>query len=79
MPKEEIGLRQEAVARVLSGEPVAKVAGELGRTDRWVRKWVGRYDPGVPGWAGDGSRVPTPAPPAHRRGSASSSFRSGNG
>ena len=62
MPKEEIGLRQEAVARVLSGEPVAKVAGELDRTDRWVRKWVGRYDPGVPGWAGDGSRAPRTSP-----------------
>lgn len=46
------------MARVLSGEPAAKVAGDLGRTERWVRKWVARYDPSDKGWATDGSRAP---------------------
>jgi len=50
--------RREAVARVLAGEPQAKVAADLGRTDRWVRKWVARYDPGNESWAQERSRAP---------------------
>jgi len=50
--------RREAVARVLAGEPQAKVAADLGRTDRWVRKWMGRYDPGNESWARERSRAP---------------------
>lgn len=50
--------RIDAVARVLSGEPVAKVAAELGRTQRWVRKWVARYQPSDDAWASDRSRAP---------------------
>jgi putative transposase len=50
--------RQEAVARVLAGEAPAKVAADLGRTDRWVRKWVARYDPGDENWAQERSRAP---------------------
>lgn len=57
MGRREERVRQEAVARVLSGEPVAKVAADVGRTDRWVRKWVSRYDPGDE-WAKDRSRAP---------------------
>jgi len=51
-------VRREAVLRVLSGEPAAKVAGEIDRTERWVRKWVARYDPTDEGWARDRSRAP---------------------
>lgn len=58
MPRDEIELRREAVARVLSGEPAAKVAAALGRTDRWVRKWVARYDPLDDSWVADESRAP---------------------
>ncbi|HYV01123.1 MAG TPA: integrase core domain-containing protein [Actinomycetota bacterium] len=58
MAGDEIGLRKDAVARVLSGEPAGKVAVELGRTERWVRKWVGRYDPADDGWAEERSRAP---------------------
>ncbi|MGH9891913.1 MAG: integrase core domain-containing protein [bacterium] len=50
--------RREAVMRVLGGEPPNKVAADLGRTDRWVRKWVARYDPADDGWASDRSRAP---------------------
>jgi putative transposase len=34
------------------------VAADLGRSDRWVRKWVGRYDPSNENWAKDRSRAP---------------------
>ncbi|CAN5267105.1 hypothetical protein BH20ACT24_BH20ACT24_06700 [soil metagenome] len=58
MGDEDVSARREAVARVLAGEPGAKVAGELGRTERWVRKWVRRYDPADDGWAAGQSRAP---------------------
>jgi putative transposase len=50
--------RREAVMRVLAGEPPGKVAAGLGRSDRWVRKWVGRYDPSDMDWAKERSRAP---------------------
>jgi putative transposase len=62
MPKGEIERRREAVARVLSGEPPAKVATDLGRSDRWVRKWVARYDPSDETWAAEHSRAPRTSP-----------------
>jgi transposase len=40
----EEAARRQAVARVFQGEPSAKVAADLGRTERWVRKWAARYD-----------------------------------
>lgn len=54
----EEAARRQAVARVLRGEPVGKVAADLGPTERWVRKWVVRYDPADEAWATDGSRTP---------------------
>jgi len=50
--------RREAVLRVLAGEPPSKVAADLGRSDRWVRKWVARYDPADEARAADLSRAP---------------------
>ncbi|MFA5788082.1 MAG: hypothetical protein WDA71_14055 [Actinomycetota bacterium] len=50
--------RREAVMRVLTGEPPGKVACDLGRSDRWVRKWVGRYEPADEAWASERSRAP---------------------
>jgi len=58
MGSAEEAARRQAVARVLQGEPVGKVAADLGRTDRWVRKWVARFDPADESWAQDGSRAP---------------------
>ncbi|MGH2357465.1 MAG: helix-turn-helix domain-containing protein, partial [Candidatus Limnocylindria bacterium] len=58
MAGDEEAARREAVARVLRGEPVGKVAADLGRTERWLRKWLGRYDPAEEGWAEDRSRAP---------------------
>lgn len=62
MGKGEEEIRREAVARVLSGESPRKVAADLGRTDRWVRKWVARYDPADEGWAVERSRAPHTVP-----------------
>lgn len=62
MADAEESLRQQAVARVLAGEPAPKVAADLGRTDRWVRKWVARYDPADPMWATEFSRTPATSP-----------------
>lgn len=50
--------RREAVMRVLAGEPPGKVATDLGRSDRWVRKWVSRYEPSDNDWAKERSRAP---------------------
>lgn len=55
---EEERRRREAVRRVLAGELVADVAGALGRTERWVFKWLSRYDPTDEGWACARSRAP---------------------
>lgn len=51
MSEEE--LRQEAVRRRLSGESPTEIAEALGRTTRWVRKWVGRHseEAGSESWA----------------------------
>jgi len=51
-------LRTEAVRRVMAGEPVPAVARALQRSERWVFKWVGRYDPSVSTWAQERSRAP---------------------
>lgn len=50
--------RRDAVMRVLAGEPPSKVAADSGRSNRWVRKWVTRYDPGNENWAVERSRAP---------------------
>ena len=62
MSEEE--LRKEAVRRRLEGESPADIAVALGRTTRWVRKWValhgeeGHYD----AWAEGRSRAPHHSP-----------------
>ena len=42
MSEEE--LRKEAVRRRLAGESPTEIAAVLGRTSRWVRKWLARHD-----------------------------------
>lgn len=62
---DEEGLRKEAVRRHLQGEPAALIAAELGRTERWVYKWVARYEAaGAEGWFASGSRAPVGRPTA---------------
>ncbi|MDE3102803.1 MAG: integrase core domain-containing protein [Chloroflexota bacterium] len=54
--------RRDAVRRVMAGERAAQVAAALGRTERWVFKWVSRYDPADEGWAQARSRAPEHVP-----------------
>ena len=57
-------LRKEAVRRRRSGESPEAIAAALGRTSRWVRKWVARSDeePGAQTWAEARSRAPHTSP-----------------
>jgi transposase len=57
-------LRKEAVRRWLVGESPADIAAMLGRTTRWVRKWVARHgeEGHHDGWAGGRSRAPHTSP-----------------
>src|SRR5579859_7173483 len=54
--------RRQAVRRVMAGERAAEVAQALGRTERWVFKWLSRYDPADDGWAQARSRAPEHVP-----------------
>ena len=62
MSEEE--LRQEAVRRRLAGESPTEIAVALGRTTRWVRKWVARHDDDghTDRWAQSRSRAPISSP-----------------
>lgn len=57
-------LRMEAVRRRLAGESPEAIADALGRTSRWVRKWVARYseDGHETAWAEGQSRAPHHSP-----------------
>ena len=62
---DEQELRVEAVRRRLSGESPTQIAAALGRTDRWVRKWVARYGEKTPAdrsWSQSRSRAPHSSP-----------------
>ena len=52
--------RKEAVRRRLAGESPTEIAEALGRTTRWVRKWVARHseEGHQDGWAEGHSRAP---------------------
>ena len=60
---EEPELRREAVRRRLQGDSPTEIAQALGRSTRWVRKWVTRAEEGdSPDWALDHSRAPFSSP-----------------
>lgn len=63
---DEEALRKEAVRKRVAGELEADVAQELGRSVRWVRKWLARWrqDPDDPDWARSRSRAPASSPQA---------------
>jgi transposase len=48
----------------MAGESPGEIAEALGRTTRWVRKWVARHDEDdrVDGWAESKSRAPHRSP-----------------
>jgi putative transposase len=62
MARGEEELRREAVRRRLAGESPEQVARSLGRSRRWVAKWVGRHDPANADWARGARRGPLRAP-----------------
>lgn len=49
--RSEEDLRREAVRRRLAGESPGRIAASLGRTRRWVTKWVARHEAGDERWA----------------------------
>ena len=57
-------LRVEAARRRSSGESPTEIAAALGRTTRWVRKWVARHDEDghFDSWAHSRSRAPLSSP-----------------
>ena len=63
MARTEEELRREAVRRRLGGESPEQIARSLGRSRRWVAKWVGRHDPVDAVWAAGAKRGPKRAPP----------------
>lgn len=54
--------RQLAIPRCLAGEAPIAVATTLGRSRRWVYKWLARHRTGDPAWATDQSRRPHSQP-----------------
>jgi transposase len=62
MARSEEELRREAVRRRLAGESPGEIARSLGRSRRWVAKWVGRHDPANADWARGAKRGPVRAP-----------------
>ena len=62
MARSEEELRKEAVRRRLTGESPERIACSLGRSRRWVAKWIGRYDPAAADWAAGAKRGPERAP-----------------
>ena len=57
-------VRREAVRRRLAGESPAEIAEELGRSTRWVRKWVARHREigDQDSWAQNQSTAPVHSP-----------------
>ena len=58
MAGSERDLRTEAVRRRLTGESPEAIARSLGRSTRWVQKWVGRRHAGGQGWSAGQKRGP---------------------
>lgn len=62
MAGSEEELRREAVRRRLAGESPEAIARSLGRSRRWVSKWVARHEVGGEDWAAGARRGPARAP-----------------
>jgi transposase InsO family protein len=54
--------RAGAVARYFAGEDPARICASLGKTTRWLYKWVARHTPEDPAWVNDQSRQPLSSP-----------------
>src|SRR4030067_1481199 len=54
--------RANAVQRYLAGEAPESICASLGKTTRWLYKWVARHTPDDPAWFEDRSRRPLSSP-----------------
>ena len=54
--------RAVAVQRFLQGEDPQTICASVGKSTRWLYKWVARYTPDDPAWCEDQSREPLISP-----------------
>jgi hypothetical protein len=54
--------RASAVERYFSREDPESICASLGKTTRWLYKWVARHTPDDPAWCNDQSRQPLGSP-----------------
>lgn len=62
MIKKILKQRASAVERYFSGEAPARICASLGKTTRWLYKWVARHTPKDSAWFTDQSRQPLSSP-----------------
>jgi putative transposase len=62
MKKKLLKQRASAVERYLSGEDPRSICASLGKTTRWLYKWVMRHTSDDPAWFEDQSRRPLSSP-----------------
>jgi hypothetical protein len=62
MKKKILKQRASAVQRYLAGENPERICASLGKTTRWLYKWVARHTPDNPTWFEDQSRRPLSSP-----------------
>jgi putative transposase len=62
MKKKILKQRASAVERYFSGEDPRRISVSLGKTTRWLYKWVARHMPDDPAWLEDQSRRPLSSP-----------------
>ena len=62
MKKNAKNERTVAVQRFLQGEDPQTICASVGKSTRWLYKWVARYTPDDPAWCEDQSREPLISP-----------------
>jgi putative transposase len=62
MKKKILKQRARAVERYFAGEDPVSICASLGKTTRWLYKWVSRHTPNDPAWFEDQSRRPLSSP-----------------
>jgi len=60
--KKKMKQRAPTVQRYLAGENPEVICASLGKTTRWLYKWVARHTPNDPTWFEDQSRRPLSSP-----------------
>lgn len=62
MKKNAKNKRTVAVQKFLQGEDPQAICASVGKSTRWLYKWVARYTPDDPAWCEDQSRKPLTSP-----------------